>query len=88
MTSLFYIFSSFVHLLLTTLSFAMFLRAILSWLPLDDGNPVEDFLYAVTEPLIYPVRCVLERFDFVAEFPIDIPFFVTMVILSLLSGLF
>ena len=87
MTAVFYIISSFVHLLLSALSFAMLARAILSWLPLDDDNPIENFLYAVTEPVIFPVRCILERFDAIAEFPIDISFFVTMLLLSILSGI-
>lgn len=87
MTAVFYIISSFVHLLLSALSFAMLARAILSWLPLDDDNPLENFLYAVTEPVVLPIRFLLERFDSIAEFPIDIPFFVTMLLLSILSGI-
>ena len=53
----------------------MFARAVLSWLPVDDEMGVVNFVYCITEPVIIPFRLVLERSDFVASIPIDIPFF-------------
>lgn len=82
-----YIVVNTAKLLLNALSFAMFARAILSWLPLDDDNKIESFLYAVTEPVITPVRMLVERSETLSSFPIDISFFITMVLLSLISGL-
>lgn len=69
----------------------MMLRAILSWLPIDEDSPLVNFLYAMTEPVIMPVRMLLERFEALNELPIDISFIVAFMILSivqmLLSGI-
>lgn len=60
----------------------MFIRAVLSWLPVDDDSPVVNFVYMMTEPIIAPVRILLERFDFVRRMPIDLSFFVAFILLS------
>lgn len=46
-------------------------RAILSWLPLGYSNPIVQFLYSMTEPLLAPVRKFLFRFQFFQSLPID-----------------
>lgn len=35
-------------------------RCILSWLPLE-GNRIVEFIYRVTEPILSPIRALLER---------------------------
>ena len=65
------------------LEIAMLVRAVMSWFPFGEGR-IGDFVYAVTEPFIVPVRALLERFEFVRNSPLDIPFFVTAMILSVL----
>lgn len=49
------------RLFLYALIVAIFLRAILSWFPLDPRAPYYRFLIRVTEPLLEPVRRVLPR---------------------------
>ena len=61
----------------------MLIRAIMSWFP-GDSNKFEIFLYAITEPLILPVRKLFERLNWFQELPIDVSFFVTYLLLSLL----
>ena len=68
---------SIVRTLLYVISLAMFLRAILSWLPIDDDNALLVALCMVTEPLIHPVRVFLDRFESLRQFPFDIAFLVT-----------
>lgn len=80
-----YVISATVRYLITAIQFLMFARAILSWLPLDDDNPIENFLYAVTEPVILPVRTVIERFGWFEGMPIDMSFFITFLLLSILE---
>lgn len=65
----------------------MFIRAVLSWLPVDDDSPVVNFVYMMTEPIIAPVRILLERFDFVRRLPIDLSFFVAFILLSVVQTL-
>ena len=43
---------------------AMFVRAIMSWIPGLDENKFGDFLYALTEPFIVPVRALWIAFRF------------------------
>ena len=71
-----------VVLILTALQLAMLVRAIMSWFP-GDSNKFENFLYAITEPLILPVRKLFERLNWFQELPIDVSFFVTYLLLSL-----
>ncbi len=72
--------------ILMAVQIAMLVRAVASWFPIGE-NIITDVAYAVTEPLIIPVRRMLEHFETVRNFPIDIAFFVTFMIVSLLSTL-
>ena len=82
-----YIFVSAAKIFLGALYFAMFARAVISWLPLDDDNPIETFLYAITEPLITPVRMLVERSETLSSSPVDISFFITALLLWMLTEL-
>ena len=79
-----YVIKNVVLFAIGALELAMFLRAILSWFPMGDGK-FEDFLYMVTEPFIEPVRCIIDRFDSLRNLPIDIAFFITFVLLTLVE---
>lgn len=70
-----------VVLILSVFQLAMLIRAIMSWFP-GDSNKFEIFLYAITEPLILPVRKLFERLNWFQELPIDVSFFVTYLLLS------
>lgn len=85
MSTVFYLISGIASLLLTVLQLLMFARAILSWLPLDEESPVLFFLHASTEPFILPVRALLERFEFFTSSPLDLSFFITFMLISLLQ---
>lgn len=80
-----YVFANAAYLLVGALQTLMFVRAILSWLPMMDENRFTDFVYQVTEVVIYPVRCILERFPAVASLPLDLSFFITFILLSVLQ---
>lgn len=86
METLYYIVVLTVHLILTALQLLMLVRAILSFLPLD-GGAISAFLNTVTEPVIYPMRRITERFGIGEGLPIDIPFFLTFILLSVLSAI-
>lgn len=69
------------------LQFLMMARALSSWLPMREDSALNNFLYAVTEPVVIPVRMLLERFEAVRNMPIDISFFVAMLMLMLIQML-
>lgn len=63
---------------------AMLIRAILSLF--TDGGAILSFVYSITEPIIIPVRKLLENFNIASGAPIDISFTITYLLLSLLSA--
>lgn len=65
----------------------MFLRALSSWIIADDDSPFVEFLYQATEPFISPVRALLDRFEALRDFPIDVSFIVTFILLSVVRTL-
>lgn len=73
-----------LSLMLSLLELAMFLRAIMSWFVME-GNRVTDFLYAITEPVIFPVRILFNKMNWATELPIDIPFMITFLLLSVIN---
>ena len=80
-----YVFAKVAYLLNGAIQTLMFIRAILSWLPMLEENSITDFIYQVTEVVIYPVRSDLERFEFFTSLPLDLSFFVTFILLSVLQ---
>lgn len=72
-----------VVVFLTVIQLAMLVRAIMSWFPMD-GNRFTDFLFAITEPFIYPVRMLFDKLNWFTGLPIDISFLVTYIIISIL----
>lgn len=74
-----------VVLFIDVISVAMIVRAILSWFIPDGQSGISGFLYVVTEPVIAPIRAICERFGWFQGIPLDIPFFITAISLSLLS---
>lgn len=76
---------STAQIILFILQIAMMARAVLSWFPMNDSK-LADFLYSVTEPVIFPVRLLFEKMNWAGNLPIDIPFFVTFLLLSIIEG--
>ena len=56
MTGILYILMKTVSVLLSAMQLLMMLRAVISWLPIDEDSDIVNFLYAMTEPLIVPIR--------------------------------
>lgn len=80
-----YIIIRLATIMIWVLQSAMFIRAIMSWIPGADENRFGDFLYAITEPFIVPVRAILDRIPLFRGFPLDMSFLFTYLLLSLLS---
>lgn len=74
-----------VSVLLSAMQLLMMLRAIISWLPLDEDSNIVEFLYMMTEPIIIPIRALLALFGDFDELPIDIAFFISFMLLSVVS---
>ncbi|MEA2021764.1 MAG: YggT family protein, partial [Candidatus Caldatribacteriota bacterium] len=40
-------------------SYLIIARIFLSWIPVDHNNPIVQFIYKVTEPILAPFRIIL-----------------------------
>ena len=87
MSEFVYILANFVDVLLTVLYFAIFIRVILSWLPLDEDGPFVSFVYLVTDPIILPIRALLERMGLFQNSPIDFSTLIAMILVMLVQTL-
>lgn len=48
-----------LDILLTVLYWLILIRALISWVNPDPYNPIVQFLYKTTEPILYPIRKIL-----------------------------
>ena len=81
------IFAYTVNAVLMAFQFAMLLRVILSLFAEDGGGRFYEFLCAFTEPIIMPLRLLFERMGWFQNSPLDVPFFVTYLLVAIISTL-
>lgn len=62
-------------------------RALLSWLPLSPSNGIIRFLDMMTEPVVSPIRRLLNKSETVSQLPVDFSPVIAVIILSILSSL-
>ncbi len=72
--------------LLTVVELCMLVRAVLSWFPIQDDNPILSFVCMVTEPVVAPIRALFDRFGWFRNSPLDVSFFVAFVLISLIGS--
>ena len=53
--------ASVVKVLLTVMYWLILIRALISWVNPDQFNPIVQFLYRMTEPILEPIRRFLPR---------------------------
>ncbi len=77
-----YVVKNVVILALSLVELAMLVRAVLSWFPID-GNKFTEFLFAITEPFIHPIRVLFVKMNWFQGFPIDISFLVAYLLITI-----
>ena len=82
-----YVLMQCLILSIDVLSIAMLARAIVSWFSMGQQTRLGAFLYVVTEPIILPIRALCRRFGWFQGLPLDMPFLITVVLLSM-AGIF
>ena len=73
--------------LLSAVELCMLVRAVLSWFPIRDDNPILRFVCMVTEPVIAPIRALFDRLGLFRNFPLDMSFFAAFLLISAISGM-
>ena len=81
--SVIYFFKQFILIFLDVISFAFLARALSSLFDPMGESRISAFLYALTEPIIMPVRILCERMNWFQGIPIDVPFSLTLLLLLL-----
>lgn len=76
-----------VCVMLDAVLLAMLVRAILSFVGVDPDGPVYTFLCVLTEPFIVPIRYLFDIFGLFRNLPVDLSFFVSYLILNIVSTL-
>jgi YggT family protein len=72
---------NFLVLMCNILSFAVFLRAILSWFPISPNSSLVVILVQITEPILAPLRRVIPLIGMM-----DITPLVAIVLLQMVAG--
>lgn len=47
--------------LVTIIEYAVIIRCLLSWFPVNRNNPLIKFIYSFTEPVLAPVRAMISK---------------------------
>ena len=71
----------FIWLLCQVLTIAIFVRAIISWFPVNPGNRLVASLYQMTEPILEPLRRLIPRIAM-----LDITPMVAIILLQVAAG--
>lgn len=84
MDELFFIISRSVNCFLNAITALMLIRAVMS-LFIEEETPFYTFCCVTTEPIVAPVRGFLSRIPSLNEFPVDISFMATYLIISIVQ---
>ena len=85
MTVVLYCICTALRLLVGLMETLIFIRALLSWFPIDEDSFLPRLLFALTEPVILPVRLLLSRFGMGEDSPMDFSPMITMILLMLIG---
>lgn len=72
-----------VAVFVTALSYLILARVILQIFASEE-SPMLMFCYAVTEPVVYPVRTALSRIGSLADSPLDLSYVATFILLTII----
>ena len=73
--------------LLSLLELLLFIRAILSWFPVNRSGALNQFLEYTTEPVLTPIRSLLNRSSTLRNFPIDFSYIAAFLLIQILNSL-
>lgn len=85
MEELFFIISRTVNAFLSIFILLLLARALWGFFSDEEESRVYFFLYAITEPVVSPVRSMLARVPFLQESPIDFSFMATCLLISIVQ---
>lgn len=89
--NLVYALATIVNYILTIANWLIIIRALISWVSPDPYNPIVQFLYKVTEPLLAPFRKLIPMYsiglDLSPVFALIVIWFLKLFLVRSLFGL-
>lgn len=76
-----------IGLLFTVLELAILVRAFISWLPIPREHRFVILLYQVTEPILAPIRNIIQRSSFGSSMMFDFSPIIALLLISLLRNI-
>jgi len=71
----------------SVIEIAILIRVFLSWMPVPKDNRLVGLLYQVTEPILAPIRSIIERSSFGQSMMFDFSPIIAFILLRLLRTL-
>lgn len=68
------------------MSFAIVVRALLSWFPVPRGSRFARILYQITEPILAPIRDLIQRTSWGRNLMVDLSPIIALLILMMVEG--
>jgi YggT family protein len=81
------VFLQSLDLLLIITGYIIFIRAVISWLPIPKDNQLIRLLYQVTEPILAPIRNLIEKTSFGNNLMVDLSPLVVLLIIYLIDAI-
>ncbi len=76
-----------LSILLYAFDFLLLVRAVCSWVPDFRSSKVYNLSFAITEPILKPVRKLMWKFDWARRCPLDLSFLVVVILTRAADGL-
>jgi YggT family protein len=76
-----------VSLLFFVIEMAILIRVFLSWLPVPKEHKLIDLLYQVTEPILAPIRNLLQRSSFGRNMMFDFSPIIAFLLIGLVRNI-
>lgn len=73
-----------IGILIEIINYLLLARVILSWIPIGTDNVIIRFIYQVTEPILAPIRKIVDRSAVGSNMMIDFSPLIAFLILSLI----
>lgn len=76
-----------ISIIFTIIEFAVLARVIISWIPVQRESRLITLLYQVTEPILAPIRGMIERSSFGKNMMFDISPIIAFLLIGLVRNI-
>ncbi len=76
-----------ISIVFTIVEFAILARVLISWLPVPRENIFIQMLYTITEPILAPIRALIERSSFGKNMMFDFSPIIAFLLIGILRNI-